>query len=160
VNWTLLQGLRQHAQADGGTAAPDMLPAVLVGAVLSALATLPWSLPFAATAHDVAWLALLGVVQLAVPCLLAVTAARALSAPEVSLLALLEVVFGVAWAWLGAGEAPSTTVLSGGALVLGALVVHEAMALRRPVSGAHDVAAPRAGFPQGEDRVRGADSVP
>ncbi len=160
VNWTLLQALRQRAQADEGADVPDMLPAVLVGAVLSAAATLPLSLPFAATAHDVGWLALLGVVQLAVPCLLAVTVARVLSAPEVSLLALLEVVFGVAWAWLGAGEAPSPTVLSGGALVLGALVVHELMALRRPVSGARDSTAPRAGFPRGEERARGADSVP
>ena len=57
--------------------------------------------------------------------------ARALSAPEVALLALLEVIFGVAWAWLGAGEAPSSSVLLGGALVLGALAANEAVALRR-----------------------------
>jgi drug/metabolite transporter (DMT)-like permease len=160
VNWTLLQALRQRAQADDGAAAPDMLPAVLVGAVLSAATTLPLSLPFAATAQDIGWLALLGVVQLAVPCLLAVTVARVLSAPEVSLLALLEVVFGVAWAWLGAGEAPSPTVLAGGALVLGALLMHEALALRRPVSGARDSTASRTGLPRGEERTRGADSVP
>ena len=30
---------------------------------------------------------------------------------------LLEVVFGVLWAWLGAGEAPSAAVLGGGARV-------------------------------------------
>ena len=38
-----------------------------------------------------------------------------------ALLALLEVIFGVAWAWLGANEAPSVPVLGGGALVLAAL---------------------------------------
>ena len=59
------------------------------------------------------------------------TLARVLSAPEIALLALLEVVFGVAWAWLGAGEQPSAAVLGGGALVLGALVANEAWALRR-----------------------------
>jgi len=42
-----------------------------------------------------------------------------------SLLALLEVVFGIALAWLGAGEAPGATVLTGGTLVIGALVVNE-----------------------------------
>ena len=47
-----------------------------------------------------------------------------------SLLALLEVLFGVAWAWLGAGEAPSSAVLAGGALVLLALAGNEALALR------------------------------
>jgi len=39
-------------------------------------------------------------------------------------------VFGVAWAWLGAGEAPAPAVLGGGLLVLAALVVNEALALR------------------------------
>ena len=39
----------------------------------------------------------------------------------IELLALLEVVFGVAWAWLGAGEAPAFHVFGGGAMVLTAL---------------------------------------
>ena len=39
-----------------------MLPAVLLGALMSALVTLPLSLPFSATAHDLALLGLLGVV--------------------------------------------------------------------------------------------------
>jgi drug/metabolite transporter (DMT)-like permease len=112
-----------------------MLPAVLVGAVLSALATLPLALPLAASTQDLGLLALLGVVQLAIPCLMAVAAARVLSAPEVSLLGLLEVVFGVAWAWLGAGEAPSSAVISGGLLVLAALAGNELLALRSGARG-------------------------
>ena len=127
VNWTLLQ----HVQHQVGADAPDMLAPVLLGALLSALLTLPLSLPFAATPHDLGLLALLGVVQLAIPCLLAVRVAQVLSAPEVSLLALLEVVFGVLWVWLGSDEAPSAAVLGGGALVLGALATNEALALRR-----------------------------
>lgn len=130
VNWTLLQHLEGRARS-AGQAAGDMLPAVLIGAVLSALLTLPLAWPLEGSRHDVAWLALLGLVQLAIPCLMAVVAARSLSAPEVSLLALLEVLFGVAWAWLGAGESPSTAVLAGGALVLGALALNEAAGLRR-----------------------------
>ncbi|MFV5215408.1 DMT family transporter [Azonexus caeni] len=126
VNWTLLQKIGR-ASAEG----PDMLLAVLIGAVLSALCTLPLAWPWQATAHDLGLLALLGVVQLAIPCLLVVTLARVLPAPEVALLALLEVIFGVAWAWLWAGETPSTSVLAGGALVLAALVGNEALAMRR-----------------------------
>ena len=84
-----------------------MLAPVLLGALLSAAVTLPLSLPLAASAHDLALLGLLGVVQLAIPCLIAVRVARVLSAPEVSLLGLLEVVFGVLWVWLGSDEAPS-----------------------------------------------------
>ena len=58
--------------------------------------------------------------------------ARTLAAPEVALLALLEVLFGVAWAWLGAGEQPSSAVLSGGALGLGLLVPFLFYRLRKP----------------------------
>ena len=76
-------------------------------------------------------LALLGTVQLAIPCLMAVAVARVLSGPEISLLGLLEVVFGVLWVWLGTDETPSMAVLGGGALVLGALAANEALALRR-----------------------------
>ena len=127
VNWTLLQ----HVHHGAGDEAPDMLTPVLLGALLSAAVTLPLALPLAATPHDLGLLALLGVVQLAIPCLLAVRVARVLSAPEVSLLGLLEVVFGVLWVWLGTDEALPRPVLGGGALVLGALAANEALALRR-----------------------------
>jgi drug/metabolite transporter (DMT)-like permease len=126
TNWTLLQHLK--GRAGGGE---DMLPAVLLGALLCAAVTLPLAWPLATSTHDLGLLALLGVVQLAIPCLMAVAAARVLSAPEISLLGLLEVVLGVAWAWLGAGEAPGAAVLGGGTLVLAALVGNEALALRR-----------------------------
>jgi len=119
INWTLTQ--RSHARGQN----VDLVPAVLIGAVLSALATLPLALPLQATAHDISLLALLGLVQLAIPCTLAVMCARVLKAPEISLLALLEVVFGIALAWLGAGEQPGPRVLTGGALVIGALVANE-----------------------------------
>ncbi|CAM5797074.1 DMT family transporter [Rhizobacter fulvus] len=124
VNWVVIQHTRGNSDV-------DLLPAVLIGAVLSALLTLPLSLPFAASAHDLGLLALLGVVQLSIPCLMAVSVARHLSAPEASLLALLEVIFGVAWAWLGAGEAPAFHVLGGGAMVLTALAANELATLRR-----------------------------
>ncbi|MDH5329091.1 MAG: DMT family transporter, partial [Aquincola sp.] len=66
VNWTLIQSLRGREEAS------DMLPAVLIGALLSAAITLPLAWPLQASGHDVAWLALLGTVQLAIPCLVAV----------------------------------------------------------------------------------------
>ena len=90
--------------------------------------TLAW--PFSASASDISWLAFLGVFQLAVPCLLVVRVSRVLSGAEISLLALLELIFGVALAWLGAGEVPGSDTLTGGALVVGALVVNEWLALR------------------------------
>jgi drug/metabolite transporter (DMT)-like permease len=119
IHWTIVQRAHAHGEEI------DFVPCVLVGALISTLITLPLSTPFAATGQDVAWLALLGLVQLAIPCVLAVMCARVLKAPEVSLLALLEVIFGILWAWAFAGEVPTQAVLIGGALVIGALVANE-----------------------------------
>jgi drug/metabolite transporter (DMT)-like permease len=130
ANWTLLQHLYQRHAADPRIEAPQMLPAVLLGALLSAAATLPLALPLSATAHDLSWLALLGVVQLAIPCLLVVRLSKVLAAPEISLLGLLEVIFGVVLAWVGAGEVPRAETLAGGLLVVAALVGNEWLAMR------------------------------
>ena len=125
INWTITQ--RSSAQGEQ----VDLVPAVLVGAVISSLLTLPLAMPLRASAHDVGLLALLGLVQLAIPCALAVMCARVLKAPEIALLALLEVIFGIVLAWLGADEVPSQTVLAGGALVIGALVANEVLGWRQ-----------------------------
>lgn len=124
ANWTLNQHAHRHGQS------VDLIPAVLIGGVVSALVTLPLAWPLQASAHDVRLLALLGLVQLAIPCSLAIVCARVLKAPEMALLGLLEVIFGILLAWLGAGEVPGPNVVLGGALVIGALVINELMAWR------------------------------
>jgi drug/metabolite transporter (DMT)-like permease len=124
-NWTMVQHSRAHGEKI------DLVPAVLIGAVLSALATLPLAFPFTATPHDIGLLAMLGLVQLAIPCVLAVLCASVLKAPEVALLALLEVIFGILLAWLGANEVPGVNVLTGGSLVIAALVVNELIGWRQ-----------------------------
>jgi drug/metabolite transporter (DMT)-like permease len=131
INWTVLQFVAHGKAGSQAQENTDMLPAVLIGALLSALATLPLAWPLQASAHDLGLLALLGVVQLAIPCLLVVRLTRELPGPEIALLGLLEVLFGVTWAWLGAGEQPSANTLTGGALVIGALVANELFELRR-----------------------------
>jgi len=124
ANWTI----NQYAQAHGKRI--DLMPAVLVGALLSSLVTLPLAWPFQASAHDLSLLFGLGLGQLAIPCVLVVVCARVLKAPEVALLGLLEVIFGILLVWVGAGEVPGQDVLAGGALVIGALVVNEMLGWR------------------------------
>ena len=124
-HWTIVQ----HASQRGLQI--DLVPAVLVGAFLSALYTFPLAWPLSASVHDLQLLALLGLVQLAIPCVLAVICARVLQAAEVSLLALLEVIFGIALAWWGAGEEPQPRVLQGGVLVLLALATNEWLGWRQ-----------------------------
>ncbi|MEY4735959.1 MAG: hypothetical protein RL302_278 [Pseudomonadota bacterium] len=125
INWTITQ----HSHDQGHDV--DLVPTVLVGAVISALFTLPLAFPFQASSHDIGLLAMLGAGQLAIPCVLSVLCARVLKAPEISLLALLEVIFGILLAWLGANEVPTQTILTGGTLVIGALVVNELIGWRQ-----------------------------
>jgi drug/metabolite transporter (DMT)-like permease len=113
----------------------DLIPAVLLGSVFSATLMLPFAWPFQASLHDVVILAILGFFQLGLPCMLMVKAAKSLSAPEVSLLALLEVLLGPIWAWLGAGEVPARATLAGGAIVITALVFNEFTAMRSTTRG-------------------------
>ncbi len=108
----------------------DLGPAVLIGALISAAVCLPLGWPLSASLPDLTILAVLGVLQLAVPCLIMVRVARDLAPHEIALLGLMEVVLGPLWAWLGAGEAPTASTLQGGALVLAALLLNELVAMR------------------------------
>jgi drug/metabolite transporter (DMT)-like permease len=135
LNYTVMQYAGRAAPApDESTVTPgsqpDMLSAVLIGAAISALLTLPLAWPFKSTAHDLGLLFGLGIFQLAIPCLLLVRVTRVLPAPEVALLGLLEVIFGVLWAWVGAGEAAGSAALVGGAIVVGSLMFNEWLSLR------------------------------
>jgi drug/metabolite transporter (DMT)-like permease len=116
----------------------DLVPAIMLGGALSCLIALPFALPFSATPRDLALLAFLGFFQLALPCMFLVLASRALLAPEIALLGLLEVVLGPLWAWLGAGEVPAESTVLGGIVVLGALVANELYTARQ-------LSAPQAG---------------
>ena len=125
MQWTLVQ----KSQSEGHNL--DLVPSVMLGALISSAVTLPLAWPFQASAHDVGLLGILGLFQLAIPCALSVVCARVLKAPEVALLALLEIVFGIALAWWGANEAPQLSVLLGGTLVLGALLLNEWLGWRQ-----------------------------
>lgn len=125
TNWCLLQRVGQGSGA-------DMLPAVLIGALISAVFALPLAWPLQAGTHDLGLLAFLGIFQLAVPCLLAVRLARELPGHELALLGQAETLLGVLWAWAFAGEHPGSAALIGGSLVLLALMANEALAPRSP----------------------------
>jgi drug/metabolite transporter (DMT)-like permease len=116
------------------SASSDLRSAVMLGGLISALVCLPLALPFHATGKDVALLAFLGIFQLGLPCTLLVLASRKLLAPEISLIALLEVLLGPLWAWLGAGEVPARATLTGGAIVLGALILNELATFRNQLA--------------------------
>ncbi|HET7298758.1 MAG TPA: DMT family transporter [Burkholderiales bacterium] len=113
----------------------DLVPAVMLGGALSCLIALPFALPFSSSGRDLVLLAFLGLFQLGLPCMLLVLSSRVLTAPEIALLGLLEVVLGPLWAWLGAGEEPGPATLVGGTIVVAALVMNELAAVRRAPAG-------------------------
>ncbi|MEO8675330.1 MAG: DMT family transporter [Casimicrobiaceae bacterium] len=114
----------------------DMLPQVMVAGIVSLAVALVLAPPFAATTRDLLILALMGCVQLGTGCLLATAASRSLSATELGLLALLEPILGPLWVWALMGEQPGRAALTGGAIVLAAVIANEAFAAWRGAQSA------------------------
>jgi drug/metabolite transporter (DMT)-like permease len=120
ANWTVVQHSQRHGHA------VDLVPAVLVGAVLSALATLPLALPLQATGHMIYPAAGFAGGVAAGHSLRSGGALRARAqGSRDGFAGLLEVIFGILLAWGGAGERPGPAVLMVGLLVIGALVFNE-----------------------------------
>ena len=122
INVTVLR--RMHATV-------DMVPAILLAGVISALVTAPLARPFEATANDFLLLAIMGSVQLGLGCILMTIASRNLAAAEMGLLSILETVFGILLTWALVGEQPGSAALAGGLMVITALAANQLFALRR-----------------------------
>jgi DME family drug/metabolite transporter len=107
----------------------DMVPAIAVGAVAVFLILGVAAGNLAISLHDLKIVLVMGAVQLAAPIALYVYAARHVSAMQLSLISLLDVVFNPLWAWIGVGEVPETNSFIGGAVIVGAVLLTLA---RRP----------------------------
>ena len=103
----------------------DMMPAIFLGGVLSSAAMIFLAFPLEASAANIGILAVLGVFQLGLPCLLLVYVSRFLFPAEMALIAMLEIVLGPLWVWIGIKEVPSVETLVGGSVVLLCLLFHE-----------------------------------
>ena len=109
----------------------DLVPATVLAGLFALLATLPLANVGAPTAYDLALLALMGGLQLGLGLFLFMRGAPHLTAAQVGLLTLIEVILAPIWVWLAFGEVPAALSLAGGLVVLGALVVHSGLSLRR-----------------------------
>jgi drug/metabolite transporter (DMT)-like permease len=109
----------------------DVMPALCLGALgacilnmtLAEAHWLPW--------RDLAVLAAMGTVQLAIPAMFWVLAARRIPAAPMMLISLLDAVFNPLWAWIGVGEVPARNTVLGGALVMAAVVAATLASIRR-----------------------------
>jgi drug/metabolite transporter (DMT)-like permease len=113
-----------------GARPADMTPALALGAAAAGLAGVLAGAELTLRAGDLLLLAVLGLAILPVSLTLLARATHHLPAPEVGLIALLETLLGPLWVWLGVGERPDPRVVAGGVLVVVAVGLHAAAALR------------------------------
>lgn len=103
----------------------NMVPANLLGNLLVIpVALLAGAQPFAVAAPDMVYLLLLGGLVLPVSFTMITQGPRYLPAPEVSLILLVETIFGPIWVWLVLNESPHATTLLAGMLIVGTLATH------------------------------------
>lgn len=119
-----------------GGRARDMLPAVCLAGVVAALVSGLAAESLSIGRHDLVIAIALGVVQLAFQYILVTAATRHVPAAEVALVGRLALILAPLWVWLAVGEVPGELTLIGGAIVLGAVTLHGALALRRQPGGA------------------------
>lgn len=116
----------------------DLLPAICVGGLVVCAVMPLVGDELAVDAHDLLLILAMGIVQLAVPIVLFVRAARYVPALPMTLISLLDVVFNPLWAWLGVGEVPSPSALAGGGFIVAAVLL--VVTRRRPALAAPRVA--------------------
>jgi drug/metabolite transporter (DMT)-like permease len=90
----------------------------------------PFVTPSTTTDGDLFYLFLMGFILLPVAASLMFIGPKYISAPEVSLMMLLESIIGPFWVWLVLREHPGNQTLIGGSLVLITLSVHSFIAMR------------------------------
>ena len=72
--------------------------------------------------HQVGVLALMALLQLAIPLILFAIGAKYVPAVPATLICLADVVLNPFWVWLAYGEEPPAGTVSGGALILSAII--------------------------------------
>jgi drug/metabolite transporter (DMT)-like permease len=101
----------------------EMTPAIMYGGFLVTLSVfLIRGLPILSV-HDYALIALMGLVQLAIPLVLYVEGSKYVPAVQAILISLGDVVLNPFWAWLTHGEAVRPGVFLGGAIIVTAILM-------------------------------------
>jgi drug/metabolite transporter, DME family len=109
----------------------DLMPATVLAGIFALISTLPLAKLNAPSAFDFVLLAAMGYLQLGLGLILFMRGAPYLTAAQVGLLTLLEIILAPIWVWLAFAELPAPLSLAGAAVVLSALVAHSALSLRR-----------------------------
>lgn len=112
----------------------SMLPAMLVGAAMSFVISIPFAHPLEVTRHDFFLLLVFGGAQLGVGLAVFSIGAPKVPATEVALLSMLEPIAGPIWVWVFKDEYPGVPALIGAGIVFGALAAHTVYASSQSAS--------------------------
>jgi drug/metabolite transporter (DMT)-like permease len=115
----------------------DMLPATCLAGVVAGAIAFVMADDLIISGHDLILCLILGSVQFGAGFMLLTISTRYIPAAEVALYSLTEAVLAPIWVWIGVDETPSLLTLSGGAIVLTAVLVNGLITLRRERRNAH-----------------------
>lgn len=108
-----------------------MLEAAALSGFVAAMVAFPMADPFTATATDVLWLALFGIVTQGGGLGIYTMGARRLPSAQAALLSASEVPMSPLWVWIFFQEVPAQQTFIGGGLVLAAILWNIAAELRK-----------------------------
>ncbi|MCP5075817.1 MAG: DMT family transporter [Rhodobacteraceae bacterium] len=109
----------------------SVVPAAAIGYLATASLAFPLATPFSLVGVEWTYIIVLGAVFIPFGTSLMAMGPRYITAPEVSLLLLLEAVLAPLLVWYVLAEHPGNWALVGGAIVIGALFVSNMIGLRR-----------------------------
>lgn len=101
-----------------------MAPATCLATLFTALFSLPFAQLSAPDTSDFAYLFLFGAGQMGIGLILFTAGVRLIPGAEAGLISILESILSPLWVWILLSETPSVDTLVGGAIVLGAILVH------------------------------------
>ena len=109
----------------------DLVPSAVIGKLVVAIFAFFFVENFDLVAADKIIVPLMCIMCVAIPFVLVTIAPRYISAPEVNLFFLLEVILGPIWVWLIVKEQPSVQTIIGGIVIIITIALHSFLALKK-----------------------------
>jgi len=109
----------------------DLVPSAVIGKLVVAIFAFFFVENFGLVAADKIIVPLMCIMCVAIPFVLVTIAPRYISAPEVNLFFLLEVILGPIWVWLIIKEQPSVQTIIGGIVIIITIALHSFLALKK-----------------------------
>ena len=109
----------------------DLVPSAVVGKLVVAIFAFFFVDNFQLQNSDIIIVPIMCIMCVAIPFVLVTIAPRYISAPEVNLFFLLEVILGPIWVWLIIKEQPSIQTIIGGSIIIITIAIHSFLALKK-----------------------------